>query len=61
MLTIIIALVMNGHTLFLDAEVMYGVFDMSSCREILSVVIDDYDAKSGYCFTGDILLPPEST
>ena len=52
---------MNGHTLFLDAEVMYGVFDMPSCREILSVVIDDYDAKSGYCFTGDILRPPEST
>ena len=52
---------MNGHTLFLDAEVMYGVFDMPSCRKILSVVIDDYDAKSGYCFTGDILRPPEST
>ena len=61
MLTIIIALVMNGHTLFLNAEVMYGVFDMPSCRKILSVVIDDYDAKSGYCFTGDILRPPEST
>ena len=52
---------MNGHTLFLNAEVMYGVFDMPSCREILPIVIDDYDAKSGYCFTGDMLLPPEST
>ena len=61
MLTTIIALVMNGHTLFMDAEVMYGVFDMPSCREILPVVIDDYDAKSGYCFIGDMLLPPEST
>ena len=61
MLTIIIALVMNGHTLFMDATALYGVFDVPSCREILPVVIDDYDAKSGYCFTGDILHPPEST
>ena len=61
MLTIIIALVMNGHTLFLNAEAMYGVFDMPSCRAILPMVIEDYDAKSGYCFTGDILHPPEST
>ena len=61
MLTTIIALVMNGHTLFLDAEMMYGVFDIPSCRAILPMIIKDYDAKSGYCFTGDMLLPPEST
>ena len=52
---------MNGHTLFLNAEAMYAVFDMPSCREILPLVVDDYDAKPGYCFIGDMLLPPEST
>ena len=61
MLTTIIALVMNGHTLFLDAESLYNVFDVPSCRTILPMVIEDYGAKSGYCFTGDMLLPPEST
>ena len=52
---------MNGHTLFLDAESLYNVFDVPSCRTILPMVIEDYGAKSGYCFTGDMLLPPEST
>ena len=57
MLTILIALVMYGHTIYLNAEEMYNVQDMNACKEILPTVVRAWGARSGYCFSGDILQP----
>ena len=57
MLTILIALVMYGHTIYLKAEEMYSVQDIQACKELLPTVVRAWGARSGYCFSGDILQP----
>ena len=55
MLITLIALVMYGHTIYLNAEEMYSVKDIQACEEILPTVVRAWGARSGYCFSGDIL------
>tara|TARA_B100000508_G_scaffold121815_1_gene103642 strand:+ start:793 stop:963 length:171 start_codon:yes stop_codon:yes gene_type:complete len=51
------ALVMYGHTIYINAEEMYNVQDMQACEEILPTVVRVWGARSGYCLSGDILQP----
>ena len=59
MLTILMALVMYNHTIYINAEEMYNVQDMNACKEILPTVVRVWGARSGYCLSGDILQPVE--
>ena len=57
MLTILMALVMYNHTIYINAEEMYNVQDMQACEEILLTVVRVWGARSGHCLSGDILQP----
>ena len=57
MLTILMALVMYNHTIYINAEEMYNVKDIQACKEILPTVVRVWGARSGYCLSGDILQP----
>ena len=52
---ILITLWFSGHSMMIDVELVYGIKTMDSCNFILNTVIQEYGAKKGVCFNGDIL------
>ena len=55
MKTLLIILWVSGHSVTIDAERVYGIKTMDVCNFILSTVVQEYGAKKGACFIGDIL------
>ena len=55
MKTLLIILWFSGHSVTIDAERVYGIKTMDACNFILSTVVQEYGAKRGVCFNGDIL------
>ena len=60
-MTTLIVLMLYGHAVYIDAEEMYDVYSVQSCKEILPSVIRAWGASGGNCLTGDILLPAQAT
>ena len=54
-ITILIILWFNEYNMTIDVERVYGIKTMEACNFILSTVIQEYNAKKGVCFNGDIL------
>ena len=55
MTTLLITLWFFGHSVTIDVERVYGIKTMDACNFILSTVVQEYGAKKGACFNGDIL------
>ena len=55
MKTLLIILWFSGHSITIDVERVYGIKTMDACNFILSTVVQEYGAKRGVCFNGDIL------
>ena len=55
MKTLLIILWFSGHSVTIDVERVYGIKTMEACNFILSTVIQEYEAKKGARFNGDIL------
>ena len=55
MTTLLIVLWFTGYQTLMDVERIYGIKTMDCCNFILNTVIQEYGAKKGVCFNGDIL------
>jgi len=54
MTILLITLWFSGHSVTIDVERVYGIKTMKTCNFILSTVVQEYGAKKGICFIGDI-------
>ena len=53
-MSLLIVLWFTGWNMTIDVEQMYNIRTMEGCSFILNTVIEEYGAKKGSCFQGDI-------
>lgn len=60
MITILITMQLMGASMTIDAQRTYGAMSMSTCQELLPIILWNYQAIEGFCWKGDILdTPPQ--
>jgi hypothetical protein len=58
MIILLVTMQILGTSLTINAEKLYGTMNMRTCKELLPLILWDYQATEGFCWKGDILNNP---